>query len=142
MRKTNALAFFTFFSALPFVAHAESYECRTQQRNYPTEIWGPFDNLIQPQMRIDVDGATATVDDGLIRSINGAPIAAEITENTDKKLVVKWSYVVQGRGTRQATMLFRAAFLKPRNELIVTQAVAGSTSRFHARGVCVWPGMG
>ena len=128
--------------AAPAFAEPVVYDCRTQQKNYPTGFWSPFDNLIQPQIVFTVDGASATIEDGLTLAVAGGPIPAESVEDSDKKLVVKWRVVARGRLARQATMTFRAAFLKPRNELIVTQAVTGNNTTFHARGACNWPGIG
>ncbi len=122
----------------PAAAAAQTvYECRAQQRNYASEFWSPFRNLIQPQMRFTVDGGSVVVDDPLLRSAKGGPIQGELVENTEKKLVVRWDLVARGERGRQATMLFRASFLKQNSKLIVTQAVSGSGTTFHARGNCI-----
>ena len=113
------------------------YECRAQQKNYSVSVWNPFDNLIQSQMRFTVDGDSVIVDDPLVRSAYGGPIHGELTENTNKKFVARWNLVARGFQGRQATMLFRAAYLKERKQLIVTQSISGSGTSFHARGNCL-----
>ncbi len=125
--------------ALPVsAAQAEPvvYECHVQRRDYPIDFWNPFENIIQPKIRIVIDAEAVTVEDRLVQSVEGGPIQATLSENSDKKFAVKWHLVASGFGGRQATMFFRAAFFKQRNELIVTQAVAGTTTTFHARGKC------
>ena len=118
-------------------AAAAVYECRAQQRSYSSDFWSPFDNLIQPQMRFTIEEASATVEDPLIRSVHGGAIPGDLTENTDKKWVVRWSMTARGDRGRQATQLFRASFIKKSAKLIVTQAVSGANTTFHGRGSCV-----
>lgn len=125
--------------ATPLTAGAQpiAYDCIAKRTNYPN--FSAYDSLIQPRIQFVIDGPNTTVTDPLIERLAGGPIPAELTENTEKKFVVKWSFFVRGRWLSQSRTEFRAAFLKLRNELIITQTVLSSNGvRFHARGACNW----
>ncbi len=136
MKHILAVAFF-LSSGASVLAEPSVYECRAQQKNYSVSVWNPFDNLIQSQMRFTIDGDSVVVDDPLVRSVYGGPVQGTLTENTAKKFVARWDLVARGFQGRQATMLFRAAYLKERKQLIVTQSISGSGTSFHARGNCL-----
>jgi len=120
-------------------AIAETWECAAKPTFYASDVFGPFSNPIQERMQFEIapDGGTAQVIDPLIRGAYGGPIEGTVTENTDAKLVVTWTIPMQGIQLAQATMLFRAAFQKAPNRLIVTAVPMGVQQRFFARGGCV-----
>jgi hypothetical protein len=120
-------------------AVAETLDCVVRPTFYASDAFGPFSNPIQERMNIDIadDGGTAQVLDPLIRGLYGGPIEGAVTENTDAKLVVTWSIPMQGFNLVQASMLFRAAFQKAPDRLIVTAVPMGVQQRFFARGGCV-----
>jgi len=121
------------------LARPVTYECTAQQRNYASEAFGRFDNLIQPRMTVVVDAErnSATVEDALIIRQFGGPIRATITEDSGRKLVVKWRFPVQGFNLAQTQMEFRASLIKSSSKLIVTQTALSGQERFFARGGCV-----
>ncbi len=120
-------------------AAAETLDCVAKPTFYASDVFGPFTNPIQERMQFEIaaDGGSAQVLDPLILGLYGGPIEGTVTENSDTKLVVTWRIPMQGFQLAQATMLFRAAFQKAPNRLIVTAVPVGVQQRFFARGGCV-----
>ena len=123
----------------PAKAEEVTYECVAQRRQYPSEVWGRFRNLIQPRMVFVVDEAarTATVWDPLIEQVYGGAVEGNLREESDRKLVVTWDIFSRGFNLAQARMEFRASLIKQSNKLIVTAVPIGYPERFFARGGCV-----
>jgi hypothetical protein len=139
--KTLLAALLIALPATTALAEPVVYECRVQPTASVEEFWGPFDNLIQTQMRITIDGDSAIVEDPLITSVYGGPIQGELIENTDGKFVVRWRMAGKGFALARATFMFRAAFLKKRSILLVSQAIPTYNTTFLGRGSCVaFPG--
>lgn len=139
-RNSARLALATLAFLLPAsaaLAQTVTYECRVTPFRSVDEFWGGFTNIIQPQMKFIFEADRVIVDDPVVRGAYGGPIEGELTENTEKKWVVRWRVAGSGFNLRRATFMFRAAYLIPRNELIVTQAIPTYNTTFEGRGSCV-----
>ncbi len=78
----------------------------------------------------------ARVMDGVIQHFEGAPIAATISEDTDKKTVFGWKVAAFNQG-QNITMRYRAAYFKSTNAVTVKAFPDSAYSgEFEAQGKC------
>lgn len=93
-------------SAFSTVSMAEVLECNLKTNassgGWVTEVY---------YFEYEPDGKKARVYDGVIEHFEGAPIAADITENTAKKMVFNWNLATNNQG-QTIRMRFRAAYFK------------------------------
>ncbi len=117
---------------LPTVAAAKPVVMQCAVDNAKSKGW------VADQIFIEYDTATGTarVVDGIVLHFNkGEPATAKISENTDKKLVVTWT-VNTKTGRQSAKMAYRAAYLKPRKQVLVTAKPHGFADNLTGRGKC------
>lgn len=83
----------------------------------------------------DSDRDAARVVDGIIMHFAKQPASAEISEDTAKKLVIKWR--VHTKVGRQTTrMSYRLALFKTNNRVTVQAHPHGFVNNYTARGKC------
>lgn len=119
-----------FLSALP--ALSLTLECKIPSSNagggWITELY---------ILQVDEGSSEAIVSDGLIYYYNDEqPLAAKVTENSAKKLVVSWNLGLSTQG-QTTKMQFRATYFKA-NKSITIRAVPGGgyANDFEGRGTC------
>jgi len=100
-------------------------------------VKGSNGGWIAEQIFFDYDSArnASRVVDGIILHFDKKPKTAEITENTDKKLVIRWR--VNTRVGRQTTkMSYRLAYFKGNGKATVQAHPHGFVNNYTARGRC------
>ena len=127
----------TFRSALSAVcllaapAYADVLECKLKPNadsgGWVTELY---------YFEYDAGTGTARVEDAVIHSEEGGPIAATISEDTQKKLVLTWDVTMTNSTGQTTRMLFRAAYFKADGSVIVRAVPSGYVDKFEARGKC------
>lgn len=92
---------------------------------------------IPEQIFFEHDSArdAARVIDGVIMRFEGASKAAEISEHTDKKLVIKWT-VATRVSNQTSNMAYRLAYFKQTGKVLVKAQPHGFVNNFTARGRC------
>ncbi len=78
----------------------------------------------------------ATVYDGLIKREFGKPVAAEVKEDTDKRMTLLWEMPLYNRAGQATIMRFRAVIFKQNNKVTVQARPAGYKNMFEGRGDC------
>ncbi|MEM6386722.1 MAG: hypothetical protein AAF718_10850 [Pseudomonadota bacterium] len=129
LKKTLSTALITL---LPCAALAKPVTMQCVVDNSKSKGW------IAEQIFVEYDTATkaARVVDGIVLHYNKRkPAAAQVSENTDKKMVVKWD-VFTKVGRQTAKMGYRVALLKPSNKVLVTAKPHGFADNLTARGRC------
>jgi hypothetical protein len=120
-----------FYLALPMPSWAVTLDCAMQSlggnSGYLTERY-----IFQH----NESSAKAVVSDALILYFNKAPIAAKVTEDTQKKLVLTWDVTLTNSTGQTTRMLFRAAYFKADKSVIVRAVPSGYSDNFEARGKC------
>ena len=121
-----------FFLALTLPAVASAAPVRTY-----CEV-NKGQGSIANQLFFEVDAARndALVVDGIILHFVGQPIKAEISENSAKKMTLKWSVKMTNNRGQQTKMSYRAAILKDTNRVLVHAQPHGYRNNFTARGRC------
>lgn len=118
-------------SAFSNVAVAEVLECNLKTNassgGWVTEIY---------YFEYEPNGTKARVYDGVIEHFEGAPVGADITENTAKKMVFNWSLATNNQG-QTIRMRFRAAYFKT-NKSVNIRAFPDSAyvGEFTGEGKC------
>lgn len=87
-------------------------------------------------IKVDEAGTSAEVLDSQSKHYNGGPIAAKISENSDKKLAAVWDMKVRSSTGQVTIMKYRAAYLKPSAKVIIRATPAGFRNSFEGRGSC------
>ena len=78
----------------------------------------------------------AVASDALILYFNKKPIAAKVSEDTPKKLVLTWAVQLTNSTGQITKMLFRASYFKADGSVIVRATPSGYAEEFEARGRC------
>lgn len=87
--------------------------------------------------RFDEAKGTALAADGWILHYHDAPIAAKVSDNTKKKLVLTWNLTITNGSGQQTKMQYRAAYFKGTGDLNVSATPGGGYSgNFEGRGTC------
>lgn len=84
---------------------------------------------------IDDDRNAARVIDGFILNVEKKPKSAQITENSSKKLVIRWDVVLRAR-SQTTKMAYRLAYFKGNGKAVVSAKPHGYVDNFAARGRC------
>jgi hypothetical protein len=128
LRMAVAAIFLAGFAA---PALAQNYECSLLET-------GERSNWIAPDMQLSMskDGQSAKVIDGLIQHFVGKPIDAKVVENTDARLVVRWSVDMVNEAVQTTRMAYRATVFKDTNKIRVHARPNGYPNDFEGRGDC------
>jgi hypothetical protein len=78
----------------------------------------------------------ALASDALILHFNESPIAAKVSEDTKKKLVLTWSVQLTNNTGQGTKMLFRASYFKADGSVTVRAVPSGYDNQFEGRGRC------
>ncbi|MGJ8584315.1 MAG: hypothetical protein ACSHXD_09510 [Marinosulfonomonas sp.] len=97
---------------------------------------------IAPEIDILYDEATGAVEvhDYIIYDSNGGkPMSGKVLSNNKKKISFGW--VIEGAKSSQGQYVsnfkYRASYLKPKKQFIVTAKPLGYSNDFRAKGTCV-----
>jgi len=127
MKKILALA---ACLALPTFANAKTttFQCLVK---------GQHGGWIAEQVFFEFDDelSSARVSDGIILHFEGKPLAAEVTEDSAKKLVINWRVVTKSR-SQTTKMSYRLSYLRSTGRVVVSAKPHGFTNNFTARGRC------
>lgn len=87
MRHALALIVTGYLAALAPAAFAQTYTC-----SFPRAAPLDSQHILPDQstVTLDASGEKATVHDPVIEIVRGGPIEAHVSNNTDKRLTVKW----------------------------------------------------
>lgn len=80
-------------------------------------------------------GNSARVNDDVIMHFEGKSKAAEISEDTDKKLVIKWT-VATRVSSQTSRMRYRLAYFKKNGKVLIQAHPHGFVNNFTGRGRC------
>lgn len=97
-----------------------------------TKNEGAFAN----QIFFEIEDGTVQVVDGIILNEKRKPIAANVREDSAKKLTVSWDLMLTNNRGQQTKMVYRASLLKPSNRIVLTAKPHGYSNNFTARGRC------
>jgi hypothetical protein len=87
-------------------------------------------------LQYDETTGQAYASDALILYFNEQPVAAKVSEDTKKKLVLTWDLQFTNSTGQMTRMLFRAAYFRANGSVIVRATPSGYTNQFEARGRC------
>lgn len=100
-------------------------------------VSGPDGGWIAEQIffEYDSDRDAARVVDPIILHFDKEPKVAEISEDTNKKLVLKWRVAARA-GSQTTKFAYRLAFFKGNGKVTVQAHPHGFVNNFSARGRC------
>ncbi len=100
-------------------------------------VSGPDGGWIAEQIFVEYDSErdAARVVDPIILYFDKKPKKAEISEDTDKKLVVKWRLAARA-GSQTTKFAYRLAYFKSNGKATVQAHPHGFANNFSARGRC------
>ncbi len=84
---------------------------------------------------VSPDASAARVYDGIVHHTSGKPIPAKITEDSGKKLTIRWSVMMHFRG-QDARLDFRLSYFKGNKKANLSSQAVGYTNQSNARGAC------
>ena len=76
------------------------------------------------------------VNDGIIQTENGGPMAAKVTSNDEKRIILTWSLDVINPSMQTTRMAYRASFERASNKIRVSAKPSGYANDFEGRGTC------
>jgi hypothetical protein len=133
----NAVKLFRFVATtalfcLPSSASALTLECKVPETNagggYITELY---------VFEYNESSGEAIVADGWIMHLHDAPIAARVSEDTNKKLALTWNLIITNSSGQNTKMQYRAVYYKGNKELVVRGTPGGGYGGdFEGRGKC------
>ena len=87
--------------------------------------------------RVDDATGQALAADGWIQHYHGTPIAAKVSEDTAKKLVLTWTLQMTNSTGQQTKMQYRASYFRQTGKITVRAVPGGGYSNsFEGRGTC------
>ena len=127
----NPFVVAAFFLATSSIAQAVTLDCALKPNSdalgYVTERY---------VLQHDEASGQAVASDALILHFNEKPIAAKVSEDTPKKLVLTWAVQLTNSTGQITKMLFRASYFKADGSVIVRAVPSGYSNQFEARGRC------
>lgn len=133
MRKPLFSMIFALACSATTAALADQFLCelKSQGRDF---------GYVAPDVFVDLaqDGSAATVDDGIIRNFtkHDKGIAAKIVENTDKRLVLRWSVDLRDSTGQGARMGYRLTIFRDKLTARINGTPMGYANNFEGRGTC------
>ena len=127
----KSAATYVFLALFPATADALTLDC-TLSPSASTGGWVTEKYVLQ----LDAAAGTAVASDAVILSYFDAPIAAKISEDNAKKLVLTWRIQTTSQTGQKVNMIFRASYFKSNSTIIVRAVPAGYSNDFEARGSC------
>jgi hypothetical protein len=123
---------FCVSAAAATIAHADILECKlaagSRSGGYVTELY---------YFEMDESSGDAQVYDALIEHYEGGPVAAKVSEDTNKKRVFAWTVGISNSAGQVTQMRYRAAYFKGDKTVLITATPGGSyDGNFEARGKC------
>jgi hypothetical protein len=127
----KSLAAFAVLVATSSISQALTLDCAIKPNSdslgYLTERY---------VFQYDEASGKAVASDALILHFNDAPLAAKVSDDTNKKLVLTWSVQLTNSTGQMTNMLFRASYFKADGSMIVRAVPSGYANQFEARGSC------
>ena len=87
-------------------------------------------------LQFDESSGQALASDPLILAVIGTPVAAEVSENSESKLVLTWTLLLTNGIGQTTKMRYRAAYFKADDQIILRAMPGGYSNQFEARGRC------
>lgn len=87
-------------------------------------------------LHFDEASGRALASDPLILAVNGTPVAANVSENSNTKLVLTWTLLLTNGVGQTTKMRYRAAYFKADDLIILSAKPGGYSNQFEARGRC------
>lgn len=127
----KSIACATILLATPSISQALTLDCalkpNSDSMGYVTERY---------VLQHDEATGQAVASDALILYFLDQPVAAKVSEDTGKKLVLSWDVQMTNSTGQNTRMLFRASYFKADGSVIVRATPSGYSNQFEARGRC------
>lgn len=128
----RSLVFSTLLFAIPSLSHALTLDCALKPN--PNILGAIGERYV---IQSDEGSGQAIVSDGVILHYNGnQPIAAKVSEDSAKKLVVTWNLKMTNNTGQMTKMQYRATWFKADGRVIIRAVPSGYSNDFEARGSC------
>lgn len=128
---SKILSVFAFLLASSTASSALTLDCALK----PVASNGDFVSK-QYVLQFDEASGQALASDPLILAVNGTPVAAKVSENSNSKLVFTWTLILTNSIGQTTKMQYRAAYFKTDDQIILRAMPGGYSNQFEARGRC------
>ena len=128
----RSLALSTLLFAIPSISQALTLECTLKPN---ANVLGVITERYVIQS--DEGSGQAIVSDGIILYYNdNQPMAAKVSEDSARKLVVTWNVQMTNSTGQMTKMQYRASWFKADGRVVIRAVPGGYTNDFEARGTC------